>query len=60
MKQMAIGKFKLLKVEEIKDSPCLELTADGQHLCYVLIGVAGDMMHRIKGIMSQVDAMRGK
>lgn len=60
MKQMPVGQFKLLKSPEIKNSPCIEITSDGDHLCYVIIGVQGDMMHRIKGIMSQIDAMRGK
>ncbi len=60
MHQSPISEFKLLKVQEIKDSPCLELTADGETLCYVIIGVEGDMQHRIRGIMSQIDGMRGK
>ena len=60
MEQMPVSKFKNLKVQEVKDSPCLEVIADGSHLCYILIGVQGDMQHRIKGIMSQIDAMRGK
>ena len=60
MEQLPISEFKLLKVQEIKDSPCLELMADGSHLCYVILGVEGDMQHRIKGIMSQIDGMRGK
>ena len=60
MKQIPIGQFKLLKSQEIKESSCLELTSDGEHLCYVIVGVEGDMKWRIQGIASQIDAARGK
>lgn len=60
MKKVSITKFKQMPVQEIKDSGCLELVADGEPVALVVVGAVGEMKNRIEGAASQIDASRGK
>tara|TARA_Y100000310_G_scaffold298768_1_gene333023 strand:- start:505 stop:687 length:183 start_codon:yes stop_codon:yes gene_type:complete len=59
MKTVTISDLKKESTEILKHGPALEVTSDGEFIGYFVIGVQGDMHHRIKGICSQIDAMRG-
>jgi len=60
MKQIAYSEFRKLKASEIKESGCLELTADGTPLCIVVVGAVEGMADQIKARCSMIDASRGK
>lgn len=60
MKKISLSEFKKLSVSEIKNSPCLEITADGEHLAIVVIGSQEGMRNKIEGYSSQIDCGRGK
>ena len=60
MIQIAFSDFKRMNVDGVKASPCLELTADGDHLCFVIIGTQGEMRNIIKSRAGQIDAANGK
>jgi hypothetical protein len=60
MKDISISRLKKMLAEEIRESGCFELTADSQHVAYVIVGTEGEMKTRIEAIASQIDAGRGK
>ncbi len=63
MKQLSKTEFeKFIKapVKEIKESQSIEVTADGAHIGFFVIGSEGAMRERMRGITSQADAGRGK
>ena len=48
-------------IDNIIDGPCLQVVDEfGTPKLTVLIHHGGDMIHRIAGIASQIDASRGK
>jgi len=49
-----------MKAGEIKDSPCVEVTSDGDPLFICVVGVTGNMKTTITGHCSQIDAAMGK
>ena len=59
MKQISLTEFKGLKVEEIKESPCMEVLADGEHLFIAIVGSEADMRIAMMSQASQIDAARG-
>jgi len=60
MKQIPISQLKQMSAEEIKESGCFELVADGDHVAYVLVGAEGEMKARIESMASMIDVGRGK
>jgi len=60
MKQISLYEFKRMKAGEIKDSPCVEVTSDGDPLFICVVGVTGNMKTTITGHCSQIDAAMGK
>lgn len=60
MKDISVSKLKQMSAKEIKESGCLELKADGEHVAYVIVGTEGEMKTRIEATASQIDAGRGK
>ena len=60
MKQISLYEFKRMKAGEIKDSPCVEVTSDGDPLFICVVGVTGYMKTTITGHCSQIDAAMGK
>jgi hypothetical protein len=59
-KQISLSEFKKLSAKDIKESPCLEITSDGTHLFFAVIGSQEGMRDKIQGYSSQIDAGRGK
>ena len=60
MKQISLYEFKRMKAGEIKDSPCVEVTSDGDPLFICVVGAQGNMKSTIAGHCSQIDAAMGK
>ena len=59
MKQVSKSEFNRMSCQEIKEGECLELTSDGNHVAYIVVGAVEDMKVQIVGRMSQIEAMRG-
>lgn len=60
VKQVSLTKFRQMTAEEIRESPCMELVADGVHVCYMIIGSEAEMRVRMQSHASMIDAARGK
>lgn len=45
--------------ENLRKSPCLEITSNGLHVGFLVIGSEGAMRDKIQGLSSQIDAGRG-
>ena len=60
MMKINFSKFKTMTAKEIKDSPAMEIIADGEIIGILIIGSQGAMTEKVKGIASQIDAGRGK
>ena len=62
MKQITKDELKKLiaaHTETIRKSPCLEITSNGMHLGFLIIGSEGAMRDKVQGCASQIDAGRG-
>lgn len=61
MKSVKLSELKQkMTTQDVKDSPCFELTSDGEPIAIVIVSAEGAMAERIKGLASLVDAGRGK
>lgn len=60
MKTMSLTEFKKLTAQEIKESPCIELTSNCEHIAFIVIGSDGSMKERIRGMSGLIDSGRGK
>ena len=60
MKQISLTAFKRMSAEEMKESPCMELVADGVHVAYIIVGAEQEMRGQITTRASMIDAARGK
>lgn len=60
MKQISLTALKQLKADEIRDGGCLEVTADGEHLAYLIVGAMEEMRGQITTRASMIDKARGK
>jgi len=49
-----------MSAKEIREGPCLEAVADGEHIAYIIIGAEQEMRREIIGRASMIDAARGK
>jgi len=49
-----------MSAEEMKESPCMELVADGVHVAYIIVGAEQEMRGQITTRASMIDAARGK
>jgi len=59
LKQISLSDFKKMSVQQIKDSQSLDITADGEHLAFLVIGTQEGMREKIRGLSSVSDAGRG-
>lgn len=48
------------KVPEIKESPCLKVTADQEPIIYIVVNPEGEMRNRIEGLCGLIDNSRGR
>lgn len=60
MKQISLSQFKRMTAGQIRESPCVEVVADGDHLFIAIIGSEADMRTAMRGQASQINAARGK
>lgn len=60
MQQISLSQFKRMTATEIRESPCLEVVADGDPVFIAIVGSEADMRVAIKAQSSQIDASRGK
>lgn len=60
MKQISLSQFKRMTAEQIRESPCVEVVADGEHLFIAIVGSEADMRVAMIGQASQINAARGK
>ena len=60
MKQVSLTQFRAMSAKEIREGPCLEAVADGEHIAYIIIGAEQEMRREIIGRASMIDAARGK
>ena len=59
MKQVSKSQFNAMSCQKVKEGECLELTSDGNHVAYIVVGAVEDMKVQIVARISQIDAMRG-
>ena len=59
MLQVSLSKFKKMTAQQLKESPCMEVMADGEHLFIAIVGSVQEMRYSMKGQASQIDAARG-
>lgn len=59
MKSIPWTQFKRMTTKEIMAGQCVEVTSDGEHAFYALVGVQGQMQHQIVARAQLVDAGRG-
>jgi hypothetical protein len=60
LKKIAISELRKMTAEQLKESPALEVTADGEHVGFLIIDSESVMRERIAAQASQIDAGRGK
>ena len=60
MKQISLSKFKRMSDEDIKASPCMEITFNQDPLFICVVGAQGNMKNTITGLCSQIDDAMGK
>lgn len=60
MKKVSLTKLRRMTAKEVKDSACLEIIADGEHLFFAIVGTTGPMRVKIESHASMIDASRGK
>jgi len=60
MKQISLSEFKRMSNEDIKASPCMEVTFNQELSFICVVGVTGNMKTTITGHCSQIDAAMGK
>ena len=60
MKQMRFTDFKAMTARMIKESPCIEVVADGEPLFIAIVGAEADMRIAMISQASMIDASRGK
>lgn len=60
MKRISLTEFKGLKAQQIRECPCMEVVADGEHLFIAIVGSEGDMRSAMVSQASQINAARGK
>ncbi len=58
MKKVSLSELKKLSAQQLKDGPSLEVTADGAHLGFFILGSAGPMHERLAVAANQVDLGR--
>ena len=51
--------FKKEVLGDIKKGPCIKVIGDGEMVFYAVIHPEEEMMNRIEGLCSQIDASRG-
>ena len=59
MKKISWTQLKQKTISEIEEGECLEVTADGSMVFYVIIKPEQIMLDRVEGICSQIDKSRG-
>jgi len=60
VKKISITEFKRMTAQEIKESPCVEVVADGEPLFIAIVGAESDMRIAMISQASMIDASRGK
>jgi len=60
MKEISLTRFKQMTAEEIKESPCMSLTKDGEEIAIIIVGAKEEMLNKVKVSAGLIDASRGK
>jgi hypothetical protein len=60
LKTITLSQLKKLTFEEIKDGECLEITANCEHLGFLIIGASGGMRDTVRNTAGIIDAAKGK
>lgn len=59
MKETTWTKLKVANARDIKEGPCLKITADGETVGYLIVNPQGLMRDRVEGVASLIDASKG-
>jgi len=60
MKEVSISELRKMSADQIKESGCFRIMADGEPVAIVIVGAIQVMQDKIMALGSQIDSMRGK